>query len=118
MKSRNFVWASIFLSLIILCVVWAWFNGRRSESSAVIYCDDKIIKRIDDLFVDEVQYETIRSENGYNKIAWCNGEIWVEESDCENQTCVHFGKLSSSGLSIVCAPHRLVITIEDAEDEV
>lgn len=88
-------------------------DGWRKVGNGVIYLNDKVIKRIDDLYPENTEYDVIKTDNGYNRIGWFNGQIWVEEADCENQTCVNFGKLSSSGLSIICAPHNLVIVIED-----
>ena len=38
-----------------------------------------------------------------------NGEIWVREADCPDQTCVEMGKLYSESLPIVCLPNHLII---------
>jgi len=113
--SKNMIWAEIFIFVIIVCIFFI-LSGSESSKTAVIYSHSEVIKRIDDLYPDEVERTVVETENGYNKIAWYNGEIWVEESDCKKQTCVHFGKLSSSNLSIICAPHELVITLEDSEN--
>lgn len=86
--------------------------------AAVIYSENEVVQRIDDLYPESTEYIVVKTSDGYNKIAWFDGKIWVEESDCDNQTCVQFGKLSASGLSIICAPHNLVITIEDDKSTV
>ena len=40
-----------------------------------------------------------------------DGSIWVSVADCSNQTCVHAGKISHAGQTVICAPHKLVIKI-------
>ena len=115
MRSSNIKWVIFFFGVIILCLIWIIIITGGKSTAAVIYLNDKEIKRIDNLYPETTEYEVIETDGGYNKIAWFNGEIWVEEADCENQTCVHFGKLSSSGLSIICAPHGLTIIIEDGD---
>lgn len=111
---KSLFWAIVFAFVIIICTIVILLN-KGDAKSAVIYQDNKIIKRIDNLYPDKTEHTTIKNDDGYNKIAWYDGKIWVEKADCKNQTCVHFGKLSSSGLSIICAPHKLTIVIEDSD---
>lgn len=44
-----------------------------------------------------------------NTIRVENGEIWVQEAECPDQTCVKMGKLYSESLPIVCLPNHLTI---------
>lgn len=114
MKSKNLTWIIIFISIIIICLAWFTIASKTSvQKIARISVDGETVKIIEDLYPKETQYTTIKSKNGYNKIGWYNGEIWVEKSDCKNQTCVEFGKLSVKGIQIICAPHEVTIEIED-----
>ncbi len=46
-----------------------------------------------------------------------DGKVWVSKTDCPTRVCVHTGKISTAGESIVCVPNGLVIRIEgDAFD--
>ena len=57
-------------------------------------------------------------ENGrINRIVIKNGKVWMEEASCRNQVCVHTGKISEAGRSIVCLPNRVSVTIEGKGDE-
>lgn len=60
------------------------------------------------------------NENGYNKLIIRDGYAWIETADCPDELCVKSGKISKSGESIICLPHKLVIRIEgnvsDKED--
>lgn len=50
-----------------------------------------------------------------NTIQIQDGKICVQAAECPDQTCVHMGYLSDSGLPIVCLPNRLVIQFSNAE---
>ena len=39
------------------------------------------------------------------------GKVCVTESSCDDRVCVHSGKISLSGQSIICAPAGIVINI-------
>ena len=50
---------------------------------------------------------------GYTlEICLTDTEVWVEHSDCPTQDCVHTGRISRSGQSIVCLPARVVVELE------
>lgn len=40
------------------------------------------------------------------------GSARLEDADCPDRLCVRQGAISRSGESIICLPHKLVITIE------
>lgn len=42
--------------------------------------------------------------------------VWVESSTCPTQDCVHTGRITRAGQSIVCLPAQLVIHLEGASD--
>ncbi len=52
----------------------------------------------------------------YNLLVVKDGQAWVESADCYNQVCVHTGRIAGEYDSIVCLPHKVVITIEKEED--
>jgi hypothetical protein len=69
----------------------------------------------------ETVYELPLSENtellikgtdgGTNKLIINNGVCYVTEADCPDKLCIKQGKISHNGESIICLPHKLVITI-------
>ena len=59
--------------------------------------------------------ETRRTVEGGSytlEICLTDTEVWVEHSDCPTQDCVHTGRISRSGQSIVCLPARVVVELE------
>ena len=90
------------------CVSDIYFPHRWKER---IYENGKLIKTISDLSPDKEYSFDIKTENGTNTITVGEGSIWVSVADCSNQTCVHAGKISHAGQTVICAPHKLVIKI-------
>lgn len=43
-----------------------------------------------------------------------SGTVWVESSSCPGADCIHRGKISAAGRSIVCLPNRVEIRLVGA----
>ena len=48
---------------------------------------------------------------GGNTIEISGGSVRMTDADCPDRICVKTGSISRSGQSIVCAPHKIVVTI-------
>lgn len=57
----------------------------------------------------------IESNGQYNELIIQDRKVWIESANCSNQICVRHPKIRYSGETIICLPHRLVITIIDGE---
>ncbi len=58
---------------------------------------------------------TTVSHNGYTLVVSADGDsVWIAESDCPTQDCVHTGAIRRAGQSIVCLPAQVVIHLEGA----
>lgn len=54
--------------------------------------------------------KTIFVEGKYhNTVCVGEGSVWVEDSDCPGEDCVHMGKIS--GGQIACAPNGMLVRI-------
>lgn len=62
----------------------------------------------------------VLGEGGHtNTLVIRNGTAQVVEAGCPDQICVNHGAIRYAGESIVCLPHRLVVSIEGgAQSEV
>ena len=55
---------------------------------------------------------TIRTDDGHtNHFVIRDGTVTMTSADCSDRTCVRTGGIRQAGQSIVCLPHRLVLTI-------
>lgn len=46
-----------------------------------------------------------------------NGAAYMEDADCPDKLCVHQGKISRDGQTIVCLPHKLVVEVTGGEEK-
>lgn len=61
--------------------------------------------------LDKATTRTI-SDNGHeNQFSIKNGTVTMTKADCHDQTCVRTRGIHTPGQSIVCLPHRIVLTI-------
>lgn len=112
LKRKNLIWAAVFAAVIAACLIFIFLTGGKSgENSAEIYEDGKLVKTIADLDPEKEYSFEIKTENGTNTVSVGGGSIWVSSADCSNQTCVHAGKISLAGQTVICAPHKLVIKV-------
>ena len=58
----------------------------------------------------------ITTPNGHNTIVIKDASIAVTDADCPDQLCVRQRSISKNGESIICLPHKLVITIDSPEE--
>lgn len=68
----------------------------------------------------EGRYSIEGVNGGHNELVVQAGEAWIEEASCPDGLCVHMGKISQKGQSIVCLPNQVVVEMigSDAENDV
>ena len=53
------------------------------------------------------------SENGFhNRLQVSRGKVEMTEADCPDKICVHHKPAAYEGETIICLPHKLVVTVE------
>lgn len=63
-------------------------------------------------------YEKIGSNSELNMIEISNKTAFFYEANCSNYLCVLAGKISKTNQTVVCAPHKLSLTIIGGESEI
>lgn len=112
-KGDLIILGCIFIVCMLLMFVWVKFSGPGAY--VIIKSDNKVVGKYD-LHKDGLY--RIESDNGYNIVAIKEGEVFVVESDCHNQICVNTHSISSSGQSIMCLPHKMLVTITGRSGDV
>ncbi len=94
----------IILIAVLLLLIAACFITKKDASSATIYVDGEIYKKLstDEPCEFSVNNVSIKVENG---------SIMFTDSDCRDKKCVKSGKLSKSGETAACLPNRVVIVL-------
>lgn len=106
--------AVVAAAVVLLAAACAWMIWRGAGQSgaleAVVSVDGTEEFTTPLTGLNRVE-RTIQA-NGYTlKIVLTDTEVWVEESDCPTQDCVHTGHISRSGQSIVCLPARVTVRL-------
>lgn len=106
----------ILILVTAVAVLLSFLMWRRGDSAATaiaeIRVDSVVFETIDLSAVVEPYTKTLYTGNGgYNVIEVRRGMIRVVEANCPEQVDVRQGWISRPSESIVCAPHRLVITV-------
>ena len=57
----------------------------------------------------------IEGVGGTNHLVITNGTVGMTNADCPDKLCVKQGSIRYDGESIVCLPHKVVVTIESEE---
>lgn len=107
-KKRDIILAFVMILLGIVCYGVIRL-GQKKGSQVIIYEDQKEIGRYD-LNTDTTK--EIQTAKGMNILEIKNGMAYVTEADCPDQVCIRMGKISKTGETIVCLPHKLVIQVE------
>ncbi|MBQ6848984.1 MAG: NusG domain II-containing protein [Clostridia bacterium] len=56
----------------------------------------------------------IRTAYGYNRLVIRDGQAKMEDADCPDGICAAHVAISRMGQSIVCLPHKVVVTVAAA----
>lgn len=102
----------IFITALALTI---WLFLRPTGNVVRITSEGEIFAELD-LSTTKNETLEISCSSGKNVIRIENGEIWVSEADCSDQTCVKMGRLGG-GMPIVCLPHRLIIEFVGREND-
>ena len=64
-----------------------------------------------------IDIRTGEASKQHNRLIIQNGQAMVETANCPDGICAAHKPISRNGESIVCLPHRLVITVRTADGE-
>lgn len=97
--------------LLVLCVtVWGILQFSKKEgANAEVTIDGRVVEvlplnRDAEICVND-------DSGGANTVRVEKGLVFVTEANCPDHLCVRQGKIRYQGESIVCLPHKLVVTI-------
>ena len=59
----------------------------------------------------------IATDGGYNRLVVKDGQAVMETADCPDGICAAHRPISRMGESIVCLPHKVVVTVVTADSD-
>ena len=106
----------VLASIIVISLVLFFLTGQTLREAQNKYVSVQISGR-------EVQKISLKKEKklreykfktrlGTNKVLVKDGKVWVQESNCPDQTCVHMAPIEKVGETIICLPHEFLVEIK------
>ena len=114
MKNKNDL--ILIVGLLIIGAVFAvsFFATRKTGNIVTVAVDGEIVATYS---LDEDLTDVIELSDGEsNTITITDGKVAVTDATCPDKLCVHMGTISKKGQTIVCLPHKLVVSIENHDD--
>lgn len=101
------------LAVSIVAYAAVQFLVRRDGVYAVVKVDGQ---KVEQLSLKQAARITVEGyQGGTNEIVVEEGRVYMLEADCPDKICVRTGKISHTGQTIVCLPHRVVVEITGGE---
>ena len=100
----------IAVLLLLALAVWGVLSLTRERGGEAVVTVDGALAATIPLTVDASL--PVGAGRGFrNVVEVSGGRVRVTEADCPDKLCVRQGWISREGESIVCLPHKLVVTV-------
>ena len=96
-------------------MIFAFASEREAPTACVIEINGEEFARYDLPAITGEKVIEIDNEYGRNTIIIDKNGAAVTHSNCADKYEVKAGKITSSGQSLICLPHRLTVRLEGAE---
>ena len=113
MKKHDFILIATILTAAILLFAALHFLPQRG-AAVQIEVNQKVTATLP--LNTDTEYK-IKTENGTNTLVIRDGKAQMREADCPDKICVHHRPVSKNGESIICLPHKVIVTVIDSADE-
>ncbi len=118
MKKIDLVIIAVVLAVSGILFFWLYYVNGNNGKFVEVEKDGKIV----DVFsLDENLEKQYDFDGETNTLVIKNGKASVTEANCPDGICVNHKSVNRSGESIICLPHKLVVTVIDeksADDEI
>ena len=113
-KIKNDIIFIVALLLVLAIVGGCLLLFRKEGNTVKITVDGQIFGTYS---LDKNQTIEIKTEKGYNLVVIENGTVRVEEASCPDGVCSSHRPIRFSGASIICLPNKVVVSIENEEND-
>lgn len=125
MKKRDMQIIIVLILIAIISFVFIRNSGRLTEQSDIadnyvnIYVGDIEYKKVP---LSEPQTVVIDIDGKYNEIEVHSNGVFMKDSNCDNQDCMHQGKITLDNVDtrimggwIICLPNQVSIELVEGE---
>ena len=97
------------IAIIAAAGIWLFYSaGADKGLTAVVTVDGELREELNLKENERVAIDTLW---GFNIVETKDGQVFVTEADCRDQICVDHKKIEKVGETIVCLPHKVIITV-------
>lgn len=106
----------ILASIIVISLVLFFLTGQTLREAQNKYVSVQIsgreVQKISLKKEKELREYKFKTRLGTNKVLVKDGKVWVQESNCPDQICVHMAPIEKVGETIICLPHEFLVEIK------
>ena len=117
MKKNDIILAASFVVVAIICAILIQVVVKKAGNVAVVSIDGQVYKELSLNVNTKLEIDAAVGADGYNFLVIENGYAYMKDADCTDKICVHQGRISKVGETIVCLPHKVVIEIKGENTE-
>lgn len=117
MKKADFIIIAVVLAVAGVLTFFLYFVNSDSGAYVQVEVDGAIV---DTVALDTDFTKKYDFDGNSNTLVIKDGKASVTEANCPDGICVNHKPINRSGESIICLPHKLVVTVVDdaPEDEI
>lgn len=112
MKKNDFKLLGMIIVIAVLCFIAIQIT-KKTGASVVVTINGK---EYGTYSLEKDATIEIKSEYGTNVLVIEEHKAKVVEASCPDKLCVHQRAISKTGETIVCLPHKMVVTIMNGEE--
>ncbi len=117
MKQKTLKNDIVLICALLLLALAAWGALRLTKKpggEAVVNVDGQTVAVLP---LSEDTVLTVGADRGFTNIVEVSGgRVRVTEADCPDRLCVRQGWVSREGESVVCLPHKLIVTVRGGKN--
>ena len=113
MKKADFIVIAVVLSVVGVLVFFLYFVNADSGRYVQVEVNGEVVETLELKENFEKQYDF---DGNTNTLVISNGKASVTQANCRDGICVNHKAINKAGESIICLPHKLVVTILDSND--
>lgn len=106
----------VLASIIVISLVMFFLTSQTLREAQNKYVSVQIsgreVQKISLKKEKELREYNFKTKLGTNKVLVKDGKVWVQESNCPDQICVHMAPIEKVGETIICLPHEFLVEIK------
>lgn len=113
MKHKNDIKLVFLLLLVSLAILGVMQLLKQEGGMALVTVDGEEVASYS--LNKNGRYEITGVDGGKNTLVIEDGQAYISQADCPDELCVKTGRVQYDGETIVCLPHKVVVTIKSKE---